>query len=657
VRVRGLARPGSNVDHVTAALPNSAIAEALEELGDLYELDGAIVHRVLAYRNAARAVREAPVSVAELARAGRVTELAGIGATLEQKILALLDTGTIPAAEKLRAKVPPGMIAIVQLPGLGPKRARLLHAQLGIDSLDLLREAALAGKLRTVKGLGAKFEVSVIEALERTPTDAGTGHRTKRLLLPDALELGQALAEGLIEREGGARSTASCNQMVAYASVSGPTDFDINSGCTSADTGTQVLIAGSARRMADSVKDIDLIAVTRKPVTLAKSLASLAQIESVSSASRSGAKGRTHAGTSVDLRIAKPGQLGNLLQHFTGSGKHNAALREMAVRKGLHVSEYGVKDDATGETGTCASEQEVYALLGLAYIEPELREDRGELTAAALGPLTADKSPAEKRSSHRKDPATVHDGLPELIELRDIKGDLHCHTVASDGRNTIEEMALAALARGYEYVAITDHSASHGFGNDVSPEELRLQIEHVHEVDTSIEGIRVLAGSEVNILPDGSLDYEDALLEELDWAIASVHTAFGMSEEKMTERMITAMEHPLVDAIGHPTGRLIERREPYALDMHTLIEAAARTGTMLEINANPNRRDLNDVHARAAARAGATIVIDSDAHGTERFAAMRWGVATARRAWLSAADVANTRSWEQLARLRKSSRR
>jgi DNA polymerase (family 10) len=615
---------------VAGELPNTTIAEALEELGDLYELDGAIVHRVLAYRNAARAVREAPVSVAELARAGRVTELAGIGATLEQKILALLDTGTIPAAEKLRAKVPPGLIAIVRLPGLGPKRARLLHARLGIDSLDSLREAALAGKLRTVKGLGAKFEANVIEALERTPTDAGAEQRVKRLLLPDALELGQALAEGLIEREDGARSTASRNRSVAYDSVSRQADGDVVSGCTGA--GAQVLIAGSARRMADSVKDIDLIAVTRKPVTLARSLAALAEIESVSSAGRSGAKARTHSGVSVDLRIAKPGQLGNLLQHFTGSGKHNAALREMAVRKGLHVSEYGVGDDATGTTSTHASEQEVYARLGLDYIEPELREDRGELTAAAQ-----------------------HE-LPKLIALGDIKGDLHCHTVASDGRNTIEEMALAARTRGYEYVAITDHSASHGFGNDVSPEELRLQIEHVREADSSIEGIRVLAGSEVNILPDGSLDYEDELLRELDWVIASAHSAFGMSEQKMTERMVAAMEHPLVDAIGHPTGRLIERREPYALDMHALIDASVRTGTMLEINANPNRRDLNDVHARAAARAGATIVIDSDAHGVERFAVMRWGLATARRAWLTAADVANTRSWEQLSELRKPAR-
>jgi len=586
---------------VASELSNSAIADALEELGDLYELDGAIVHRVLAYRSGARAVREAPVSVAALAREGRATELAGIGGTLQEKILALAETGTIPAMEKLRAKVPPGLIALTRLPGVGPKRVRLLHSALGVDSLEALREAALAGRLRKVRGLGPKFEASVLESLERMAAEPG-GRGAARLLLPKALELGQALADGLKEAGG---------------------------------TGTEVLIAGSARRMADSVKDIDLIAVTRRPVALAKSLASLPEVEQAASAGKAGARGRSHSGVSIDLRIAKPGQLGNLLQHFTGSGKHNAALREAAVRAGLHVSEYGVSSDATGKTTTCASEREVYALLGLAYIEPELREDRGELAAAAPG---------------------SEPGLPRLIDLPDIKGDLHCHTVASDGHHTIEEMALAARERGYEYVAITDHSASHGFGNAVSPEELRLQIEHVREVDAQLEGIEVLAGSEVNILPDGSLDYEDELLAELDWVIASVHTAFGMGEEAMTGRMIAAMEHPLVDAIGHPTGRLIGRREPYALDLPAVIEAAARTGTMLEINANPNRRDLGDVHARAAARAGVRILIDSDAHWVERFAVMRWGIATARRAWLEAEDVANTRPWAEFAKLRKRAR-
>jgi DNA polymerase (family 10) len=298
------------------------------------------------------------------------------------------------------------------------------------------------------------------------------------------------------------------------------------------------------------------------------------------------------------------------------------------------VSEYGVLDDELGTTRTCASEAEVYELLGVAYIEPELRENRGELAAAASGGA----------------------GLPTLVETTDLKGDLHCHTVASDGRDTIEQMALGARELGYEYLAITDHSASHGFGDDVSPEQLRRQIELVHEADEAIEGIRLLAGSEVNILPDGSLDYEDDLLAQLDWVIASVHTGFSMGEQAMTERVIAAIEHPLVDAIGHPTGRKIERRRAYALDIAAVIAAAARTGTMLEINANPDRRDLNEVNARAAAQAGVRILIDSDAHGVERLPEIRWGIATARRAWLSASDVANTRGWHEFAALRKKAR-
>jgi DNA polymerase (family X) len=589
-------------------LPNGAIADALEELGDLYELDGAIVHRVLAYRTAARAIREAPVSIAALAREGRAVQLAGIGKTLQEKIQALCQTGTIPAAEKLRAEFPPGLVEITRLPGIGAKRARLLHSALQIDSPQALREAAVAQRVRDVRGLGPKLEESVLEALERAQTHPDERGQT-RLLLPQALELGEALARGLAEAGG-------------------------RGGDARGGGAPIVMVAGSARRMADSVKDIDLIAVTTRPVALAKSLAKLAEIESVSSASAVGARGRSHSGVGVDLRIGKPKQLGNLLQHFTGSGRHNAALREMAVRQGLHVSEHGVSDDKDGRVRTCETEQEVYEMLGLAYIAPELREDRGELEAASVGGT----------------------GLPELIEQRDIRGDLHCHTVASDGKNTIAEMAVAARELGYEYVAITDHSATHGFGNDVSPDQLRTQIERVREVDASVQGIRVLAGSEVNVLPDGRLDYEDELLVALDWVVASVHTAFGMDEQAMTERVVRAIEHPLVDAIGHPTGRLIEQREPYAIDLGGVFEAAARTGTLLEINANPKRRDLSDVHARNAVRAGVMIVIDSDAHKTATLANMRWGIATARRAWLTAADVANTRAWEELQGLRKRNR-
>ncbi len=570
---------------------NAEIADALQELGDLYELDGAIVHRVVAYRSAAKAVREASVSVAALARQGRASELPGIGKTLQEKILALVETGAIPAAERLRAKFPPGLVELTRLPGLGPKRARLLFDELGIDSPAALREAAQGQRLRSVKGLGPKFEESMLAALEqaeRRPAD-----RAGRILMPRALEIGEALVAGLTK---------------------------------DAPAGTAVELAGSIRRRADSSKDIDIVAVTEDPAALVARLGELEEIESVSSSGGAGARARTHAGVGVDLRVGAPGELGSLLQHFTGSGRHNAALREAAVRRGLHVSEYGILDDATGESEPFATEQEVYARLGLQYIEPELREDRGELAAAAA------------------------DALPRLIELSDIKGDLHSHTIASDGRYTIEEMGAAARERGYEYLAITDHSASHGFGDAVSPDQLERQIELVAQANERVDGIQLLAGSEVNILPDGSLDYEDELLEQLDWVIASVHTSFGSSEQAMTERMITAVEHPLVRAIGHPTGRKIEGREPYALDLEAVFEAAARTGTMLEINGNPDRRDLSDVHARAAAAAGVTIVIDSDAHRLDTLANMRWGVATARRAWLTAEQVANTRPWRQLAR-------
>lgn len=578
-------------------LQNSAIADALTELGDLYELDGAVVHRVLAYRNAARSVREAPVSVSALARSHRATELPGIGATIQEKIVALQETGAIPALSRLRERYPAGLLQIMRLPGIGAKRARLLFTALGVDTPQSLREAALAQRVRAVKGLGPKFEQAVIAALEAGPIES----RAPRVTLPAALESAEAI--------------------VAELRANGPADVTVE-------------IAGSIRRLTDAVKDIDLIAVTSEPLQLAQALGALERIEAASNPSAAGARARTHSGLPLDLRITAPAQHGNLLQHFTGSGPHNAALREAAVRRGLHVSEHGIESERDSQTLLCATEQEVYAALGLAWIPPELRENRGELAAAA--------------------PAGA--GIPELILEHDIRGDLHCHTVASDGHASIEEMAQGAMQRGYQYLAITDHSASHGFGNDVSPDELRRQIERVRECDASIEGITLLAGSEVNILPDGSLDYEDDLLAQLDWVVASVHTSFSMGRNEMTKRMVAAIEHPLVDAIGHPTGRLIERREPYQLDLQAVFAAAAASGTLLEINANPDRRDLPDTHARAAAQAGVTLVIDSDAHRVRTLANMRWGVASARRAWLTKHQVANTLAWPQLKALRKRAR-
>jgi len=568
---------------------NGVIADALDELGDLYELDGAVIHRVLAYRNAARVVRDAPTSVAALTIEGRVTELAGIGATLEQKILALIETGEIPAAVKLRERFPPGLLAITGLPGLGPKRARRLFDELGVDSPQALRAAAQEHRLRTLRGFGAKFEESVLAAL-----DAGAAERpSHRVVLDRALAVGELLCDAL----------------------------------RALDRSARVEIAGSARRRAESVKDLDI--VLDRPELL-HAVASLELIESAARTGESAARARTHNGMLVELRAVAPEQFGNLLQHLTGSAAHNAALRERAVRDGLHISEYGVLDDATGETRVCAQEAELYELLGLPYIEPELRENRGELEAALAGTL------------------------PALVTLDDIRGDLHCHTTASDGRAGIEEMALAARERGYEYLAITDHSATHGFGDDVSPDQLARQIELVRAAQQRIDGITLLAGSEVNILPDGSLDYDDELLAQLDWVIASVHTSFGLDSAAMTERVIAAARHPLVDAIGHLTGRLIERRPPYAIDTDAVFAACAQAGTLIEINASPDRRDLGEVHARAAAAAGVGIVINSDAHSPGGFDVLRYGVWTARRAWLRSADVVNTLPWPALqAKLRR----
>src|SRR5262245_34855839 len=558
---------------------NSQIAAAFEELGDLYELDGAIIHRVVAYRNAAKAVRDSTVSVAALTREGKVTELPGIGKTLEEKIQALMETGDIPSSVKLRAKYPTGLIAMTHLPGLGPKRARRLYDELGIDSLDALRAAAEDQRIRKLRGFGAKAEDAIIESLDAI----ADGQGQVRVLLDRALNIGEAIVDALRAHP----------------------------------TSDRVELAGSARRMTDSVKDLDIIATAHEPLALAQALADIELVETIGRVGEAGARGMTHIGLAIDLRIVAADQFGNLLQHFTGSKEHNMALREAAVRKGLHVSEYGVKDDATGEEHRCATEEEVYALLGLEYIPPELRENRGELEAAAKG------------------------DLPELVVESHLRGDLHCHTTLSDGRNTLVEMAAAAQARGYEYLAVTDHSASHGFGNDVQPDALRARIEEVRELDATLDGFRLLAGTEVNINTDGTLDYDDDLLAELDWVIASVHTSFRMGAQAMTDRICLALEHPLVDALGHPSGRMLGRRGPYAVDMDRVIECAARTGTMVEINANPNRRDLNDVHARAAKEAGVPILIDSDAHGTNTFGVVRYGVATARRAWLGPDVVAN----------------
>jgi DNA polymerase (family 10) len=573
-------------------MTNAEIAAALEELGVLYELDGAVKYRVLAYGTAAKAIRESPVSVADLAAAGRATEVPGVGKTLAEKIDALLETGEIPAAVKLKAKFPPTLIEVTRVPGVGAKTARRLFDELGVATLDDLRAAAEGERIREMKGLGPKAEENVLAGLERL---GEPGEGSGRVLLSMARPIAEELARMLREHPAADR----------------------------------VEVAGSVRRWAETCKDIDLIATATEPQELAEHFVAGPLIAAAGKPGPNGARAQTQNGISVDLRIVAPEAFGNLLQHFTGSQAHNVRLREDAVARGLSVSEHGITEVESGDVELCAGEEAVYERLGYAYVEPELREGRGELKAAREGKL------------------------PQLVSLDDIRGDLHSHTTLSDGRNTLEEMAEAGRERGYAYMAITDHSASHGFGDHVTAERLWERIDEVADWNKGKRGFRLLAGSEVNIGLDGSLDYPDDLLEALDWVVASVHTSFSVSEKEMTARVLAAIDNPHVDCVGHLTGRLIGRREPYGIDVEAVAKAAARSGTMIEINGNPNRRDLSEHHARLAVDAGVTIVLNTDAHGVETLNNMSYAVATARRAWLAPEDIANTRGWADFKKLLK----
>ncbi|MCB0828933.1 MAG: DNA polymerase/3'-5' exonuclease PolX [Solirubrobacterales bacterium] len=566
-------------------MTNAEIAAALEELAVLYQLDGADRYRVLAYTNAARAIKDQGKSVEELALDGQVTELPGVGKTLEEKILALIETGDIPAAVKLKEKLPAGLIEINRIPGLGPKTVRRLHDELGVSTPEELREAAENRQVRQLKGLGPKVEENIIAGLDRlSEQPEGPARRRLDQIRPVAEELVEAL-----------RSHPACDRAE---------------------------IAGSVRRLTDTCKDIDLIATSDSPLELSSHMAGHDSIAEAGSPSDKGVKLETHSGIGVDLRIVAPDAFGNLLQHFTGSAAHNTELREIAVGDGLHVSEHGITDEKTGETERFAAEEEVYRRLGYEFIEPELRENRGELEAAREG------------------------NLPELVEIAQVRGDLHAHTTLSDGKASLEEMADAARAIGYGYLAITDHSASHGFGDHVTADRLWQRIEEIrdHNRDSG-DDFLLLAGSEVNIQTDGTLDYEDDLLAELDWVIASIHTSFKDDADYMTARMIAAIEHPEVDCIGHPTGRLLDRRAPYPLNIEAVIGAAAANHTIFEINGNPNRRDLSDIHARMAAEAGVKLVLTTDAHSTAGLGLMEYAVATARRAWLGPDQILNTGPW------------
>ena len=564
------------------ALPlNSELADRFDLLADLLELDGADAFRLQAYRRAAQRIRESAVPVAQLALEQKATRLSGIGPTIQEKIVQYSTTGDMSALAKVRARIPEGLVDVMHVPGLGPKTARKLWQELGVTSVQELRAAAEAERLRTLTGLGAKTEEKVLAHLARPRAEADTG----RALLGRVLPLVQSVVAGLSAHPAAVR----------------------------------VSEAGSVRRRCETVKDLDVIATAIDAAALIEAFTSSEWVAEVV------AKGGTKAtvlsgdGLAFDLRVVQPECYGNLLQHFTGSKAHNVALREDAVRRGLSVSEYGVQVAETGELLRHATEEELYELLGYAWMPPELREDRGELLAAREG------------------------RLPRLVELSDIQGDLHVHTTYSDGRHSLEEMVAAALAQGHRYIAICDHARRLRDG------ALERQAEEIATVNERLGGrLTVLSGVEVDIRSDGSLDLVEEELAARDWVMASIHFGFDQPRERLTARLAAAMESPHVDCIGHPTGRKIGKRPPYELDFDAVLAKAVETGTFLELNAQPDRLDLDDVHARAAGEAGVWVVVSTDAHRTWEVQNLQFGVAQARRGWLSAEQVVNTRPWPEV---------
>jgi DNA polymerase (family 10) len=566
---------------VNVLLPrNDEVASQFELLADLLELEDGDRFRIAAYRRAAARIRESTRSVAELALAGQATTLPGIGKTIEGKVQEIVELGEIRALSKRKQGVPPEVVDFLRLPGLGPKTAARIWRELGVTTLDGLREAARGGRLRELAGVGPKLEQRLLEALEH-PREA----REERVLLGRVLP---ALEPVLAE-------------LRALPGVE------------------RVSEAGSARRRRESLHDVDIVASAADPAAVTTAFSTRDWVAQILARGETKATVLSHDGLRYDLRVVEPGCFGNLLQHLTGSKAHNVALREEAVRRGLSVSEYGVLRVESGELFRTDEEDELYRFLGYEPIPPELREGGGELEAARRG------------------------ALPALAELGDVRGDLHVHSSWSDGRATIEEMALAARDRGYEYLALTDHSPRLREGR------LDAQRDEVEALNARLAPFRILHGVEVNVRVDGSLDLGDEALVQLDWVVASVHSSF---DRNATERLLAAMENPLVDCIGHPSGRKIGSREP-RVDIERVIVRAVETGTALEMNGQPDRLDLRDGHARLAREAGAKIVLASDAHRPSTLTYLELALAQARRAWLTSDQLLNTLPWPLIERQRK----
>ena len=565
-------------------MTNKDAADLLDAFADVLEIRGANQFRVRAFRTASRRVDGLTVDLSELVASDSLETVQGIGKGIAGFLREFVTTGRVAEYEEMRAEIPPGVFDMLRVPGLGPKTAATLYAKLQITSIDELEAAARANELAQVRSIGAKRQERLLRELQRFR------ERMARHLLGDVLPLAEHLAAHVREAPGVTAAT----------------------------------YAGSLRRMRETIGDLDILAAADDPDPVMRHFVEHEAIAEVLASGSTKTRVLVANNLQVDLLVVPPSSYGAALVYFTGSKEHNIELRHRALAMGLSLNEWGLDEVETQARRSAPSEADVYGALGLPVIPPELRESRGEIAAAADG------------------------ALPDLIELFDIRGEFHGHSLWSDGAASIAGMVESARAAGYAFIGITDHSGSLQVANGLSPERIRAQRAEIEQARADVPGIRVLHGSEVEILSDGALDYDDALLAELDVVVASIHSNFSQPRETMTARLVAAIRNPQVDVIGHPTGRMLGYRDGYDFDLDAVLTAAAETGTAMEINASPERLDLDDVMARRAMELGVPISINSDAHRPESYAYMRYGVATARRAWLTAGDVLNTMTPEAL---------
>jgi len=569
---------------------NAELARVFQTIADYLALEGDSTYRILAYERAAQLFRSHPLSIASLAERGELRQLPGVGQAIEAKVLELISTGHIAVLDRFRTRYPEDLLQVMRLPGIGPKTARRLWESLEVGNIEELTRALREGRLRQVSGMGEKTEARILQAINAWTAAPPADSETPRLLLAEV----QPQAEQLL------------------------TELRRLPGVVAAD------LAGSVRRGRETVRDIDLVTASNDASTVMDRFGLLPELAGIDQRGETKLTAVTHSGLAVDLRAVAPTSYGNLLQHSTGSAAHNVALRGYAQRKGYKVCEYDIEQIETGRKITCPLEPCVYETLGLAYIPPELREGQNEI---------------EEAEANR---------LPTLIELDDVRGDLHVHSDWTDGKASLEDMACAARAIGLDYLCFCDHSRALAMTGGLGPERLLEQVETIRALDARLEGIKILAGIEVDILLDGRLDLPDAVLSRLDFVTASIHSGSRQSSSEITERIIRAMRNPHVRSIAHPTGRLLNRRESYSVDLEILAGISAETGTFLEINGSPDRLDLSGMAARRAVSLGATIVISSDAHRTREFDNLRAGVKEARRGWVTPAQVANCRPWPEV---------